>query len=159
MLLRLWCQFNFYKRVLQIFDGPILSAFSLQINSLLYSQVEYIDHSGQARFASAEAPNEALPYNCRPNFGAAWLTKDKFKVNIWDSAFKQNLKLEMIQNWWISSFETWEFVHFSSWSPRETCIYLIINQKFYFVGMWLHPVIPDFSGEWNIWVLVHTGYF
>ncbi|XP_047981646.1 uncharacterized protein LOC125222848 isoform X2 [Salvia hispanica] len=45
------------------------------------SKVEYIDHSGQARFASAEAPKEALPYKCRPNFGAAWLTKDKFKVN------------------------------------------------------------------------------
>ncbi|KAK6117031.1 hypothetical protein DH2020_049275 [Rehmannia glutinosa] len=44
-------------------------------------KVEYIDHSGQARFALAEAPNEALPYNCRPSFGAAWLTKDKFKVN------------------------------------------------------------------------------
>ncbi|KAG8382062.1 hypothetical protein BUALT_Bualt05G0037700 [Buddleja alternifolia] len=44
-------------------------------------KVEYIDHSGQAKFALAEAPNEALPSNCRPNFGAAWLTKDKFKVN------------------------------------------------------------------------------
>ncbi|KAL3645788.1 hypothetical protein CASFOL_010968 [Castilleja foliolosa] len=44
-------------------------------------KVEYIDHSGQARLALAETPNEALPYNCRPNFGAAWLTKDKFKVN------------------------------------------------------------------------------
>ncbi|KAL3619133.1 hypothetical protein CASFOL_036703 [Castilleja foliolosa] len=44
-------------------------------------KVEYIDHSGQARLALAEAPNEALPYNCRPSFGAAWLTKDKFKVN------------------------------------------------------------------------------
>ncbi|XP_044500932.1 uncharacterized protein LOC123222310 [Mangifera indica] len=45
-------------------------------------KVEYIDHSGgQVRFALAEAPNEALPLNCRPNFGAAWLTKDKFKVN------------------------------------------------------------------------------
>ncbi|CAA0838263.1 Unknown protein [Striga hermonthica] len=44
-------------------------------------EVEYIDHLGQARFALAEAPNEALPYNCRPSFGAAWLTKDKFKVN------------------------------------------------------------------------------
>ncbi|KAL0447694.1 UNVERIFIED_CONTAM: hypothetical protein Slati_1897300 [Sesamum latifolium] len=45
------------------------------------SKVEYIDHSGQARYALAEAPNEALPNNCRPSFGAAWLTKDKFKVN------------------------------------------------------------------------------
>ncbi|XP_073055529.1 uncharacterized protein [Primulina eburnea] len=44
-------------------------------------KVEYVDHSGQARFAFAEAPNEALPSNCRPNFGAAWLTKDKFKIN------------------------------------------------------------------------------
>ncbi|KAL1556910.1 hypothetical protein AAHA92_12466 [Salvia divinorum] len=44
-------------------------------------EVEYVDNSGQARFAPAEAPNEALPYKCRPNFGAAWLTKDKFKVN------------------------------------------------------------------------------
>ncbi|KAL2472223.1 hypothetical protein Adt_40359 [Abeliophyllum distichum] len=44
-------------------------------------KVEYTDHSGQARLALAEAPNEALPSNCRPNFGAAWLAKDKFKVN------------------------------------------------------------------------------
>lgn len=44
-------------------------------------KIEYIDHSGQARPAVAEAPNEALPSNCRPNFGAAWLAKDKFKVN------------------------------------------------------------------------------
>ncbi|XP_012847279.1 PREDICTED: uncharacterized protein LOC105967227 isoform X2 [Erythranthe guttata] len=45
------------------------------------SKVEYTDHSGQARFALAEAPNEALPDDCRPSFGTAWLTKDKFKVN------------------------------------------------------------------------------
>ncbi|KAE8055768.1 hypothetical protein FH972_012590 [Carpinus fangiana] len=45
-------------------------------------KVEYKDHSsGQIQLAFAEAPNEALPLNCRPNFGAAWLTKDKFKVN------------------------------------------------------------------------------
>ncbi|KAE8713752.1 hypothetical protein F3Y22_tig00110206pilonHSYRG00421 [Hibiscus syriacus] len=45
-------------------------------------QVEYRDHSlGQTQLALAEAPNEALPLSCRPNFGAAWLTKDKFKVN------------------------------------------------------------------------------
>lgn len=41
-----------------------------------------MDHSGQQRLAQAEAPSEALPSNCRPNFGAAWLTKDKFKVEI-----------------------------------------------------------------------------
>ncbi|XP_022772211.1 uncharacterized protein LOC111314855 [Durio zibethinus] len=45
-------------------------------------KVEYRDHSlGQTRLAFTEAPNEALPLNCRPNFGAAWLTKNKFKVN------------------------------------------------------------------------------
>ncbi|XP_039002163.1 uncharacterized protein LOC120128566 isoform X2 [Hibiscus syriacus] len=45
-------------------------------------KVEYRDHSlGQMQFAMAEAPNEALPLSCRPNFGSSWLTKDKFKVN------------------------------------------------------------------------------
>lgn len=39
-----------------------------------------MDHSGQARSALAEAPNEALPSDCRPNFSGAWLTKDKFEV-------------------------------------------------------------------------------
>uniref|UniRef100_A0A6N2JY90 Uncharacterized protein n=1 Tax=Salix viminalis TaxID=40686 RepID=A0A6N2JY90_SALVM len=46
-------------------------------------RVEYKDYSlGQTQFALAEAPNEALPLNCRPNFGVAWLTKDRFKVGI-----------------------------------------------------------------------------
>ncbi|CAH9080735.1 unnamed protein product [Cuscuta europaea] len=44
-------------------------------------KVEYIDHSGHSRLAFAEAPNEALPSDCRPNFIAAWLAKDRFKVN------------------------------------------------------------------------------
>ncbi|KAJ1431147.1 hypothetical protein SESBI_07387 [Sesbania bispinosa] len=45
-------------------------------------KVEYIDHfSGHTQVAFAEAPNEALPLYCRPNFGAAWLTQYKFKVN------------------------------------------------------------------------------
>ncbi|KAK4364751.1 hypothetical protein RND71_016109 [Anisodus tanguticus] len=44
-------------------------------------KVEYMDHSGQAILALAEAPNEALPSDCRPNFSGAWLTKDKFEVN------------------------------------------------------------------------------
>ncbi|GLU05289.1 hypothetical protein SLE2022_223970 [Rubroshorea leprosula] len=45
-------------------------------------KVEYKDHFlGQKRLAFTEAPNEALPLNCRPDFGAAYLTKDKFKVN------------------------------------------------------------------------------
>ncbi|RVW93706.1 hypothetical protein CK203_043407 [Vitis vinifera] len=44
-------------------------------------KVEYKDSLGQTRLTLTEAPNEALPLDCRPNFGAAWLTKDKFKVN------------------------------------------------------------------------------
>ncbi|XP_010255761.1 PREDICTED: uncharacterized protein LOC104596357 isoform X2 [Nelumbo nucifera] len=45
-------------------------------------KVEYKEHSsGQTRLALAEAPREALPLDCRPSFGTAWLTKDKFKVN------------------------------------------------------------------------------
>ncbi|RYR33568.1 hypothetical protein Ahy_A10g048172 [Arachis hypogaea] len=45
-------------------------------------QVEYKDNfSGQIQVAFAEAPNEALPLYCRPNFGAAWLAQYKFKVN------------------------------------------------------------------------------
>lgn len=44
-------------------------------------KVEYIDITGQEQHASAEAPNEALPHDCRPTFGVAWLTKDEFKVN------------------------------------------------------------------------------
>ncbi|KAJ9134956.1 hypothetical protein P3X46_032189 [Hevea brasiliensis] len=45
-------------------------------------EVEYKDPSlGHTQLAFAEAPNEALPLNCRPSFGTAWLTKDRFKVN------------------------------------------------------------------------------
>ncbi|XP_043696002.1 uncharacterized protein LOC122646496 [Telopea speciosissima] len=45
-------------------------------------KVEYKEHSsGQTHHALAEAPKEALPPDCRPSFGAAWSTKDKFKVN------------------------------------------------------------------------------
>ncbi|CAN1306447.1 hypothetical protein LINPERPRIM_LOCUS26804 [Linum perenne] len=45
-------------------------------------EVEYEDQSlGQRRYALAEAPSEALPHNCRPNFAAALITKHKFKVN------------------------------------------------------------------------------
>ncbi|KAK1417817.1 hypothetical protein QVD17_26951 [Tagetes erecta] len=44
-------------------------------------EVEYTDHSGHPHTAFAEAPNEALPLDCRPTFNAAWMAKDKFKVN------------------------------------------------------------------------------
>ncbi|XP_076937585.1 uncharacterized protein LOC143605275 [Bidens hawaiensis] len=44
-------------------------------------EVEYTDHSGHLHTAFAEAPNEALPFDCRPTFNAAWMAKDRFKVN------------------------------------------------------------------------------
>lgn len=45
-------------------------------------KVEYKDpSSGQTRLAFTEAPDEALPLDCRPDFSVAWLTKDRFKVN------------------------------------------------------------------------------
>nr|XP_043630815.1 uncharacterized protein LOC122602156 [Erigeron canadensis] len=44
-------------------------------------EVEYTDHSGHPHTAFAEAPNEALPADCRPTFNAAWMAKDIFKVN------------------------------------------------------------------------------
>ncbi|XP_054810232.1 uncharacterized protein LOC129311790 isoform X2 [Prosopis cineraria] len=45
-------------------------------------KVEYKDHfSSRTQVAFSEAPNEALPLYCRPNFGAALLTQYKFKVN------------------------------------------------------------------------------
>ncbi|GAA0176124.1 hypothetical protein LIER_29176 [Lithospermum erythrorhizon] len=44
-------------------------------------KVEYIDHLGQVQLAWAEAPDQALPSHCRPNFNVALLTKSKFQVN------------------------------------------------------------------------------
>lgn len=44
-------------------------------------KVAYSDHSGETRFALAEAPNEALPVDCRPNFDVAWMNRDRFEVN------------------------------------------------------------------------------
>ncbi|XP_040379298.1 uncharacterized protein LOC102705815 isoform X2 [Oryza brachyantha] len=35
----------------------------------------------QTSYAVAEAPKEALPQNCRPDFGVAWSTTLRFKVN------------------------------------------------------------------------------
>ncbi|GAB2273269.1 hypothetical protein Dimus_008069 [Dionaea muscipula] len=45
-------------------------------------KVEYMDHFlGQTLLGHAEAPKEALPLDCRPNFASAMLTKNMFKVN------------------------------------------------------------------------------
>uniref|UniRef100_A0A7N0U0M2 Uncharacterized protein n=1 Tax=Kalanchoe fedtschenkoi TaxID=63787 RepID=A0A7N0U0M2_KALFE len=45
-------------------------------------EVEYIDYaSGRTKFALAEAPDEALPVDCRPTFGVAWSLKNNFKLN------------------------------------------------------------------------------
>ncbi|KAK8360873.1 hypothetical protein V6Z11_A03G001200 [Gossypium hirsutum] len=89
-------------------------------------KVEYRDHSlGQTQLALTEVPNEALPLSCRPNFGAAWLTKDKFKVNetydcwyilgistvkLYDEGFfscqaKDPSSIEMIKRYFIICFD------------------------------------------------------
>lgn len=45
-------------------------------------EVEFKEYfSGQILQAVVEAPKEALPQDCRPNFDAAWMTKMKFEVN------------------------------------------------------------------------------
>ncbi|EEF42487.1 conserved hypothetical protein [Ricinus communis] len=64
-------------------------------------QVEYKDHSlGQTQLAFSEAPNEALPLNCRPNFGAAWVTKNIFKVGV-AKLFIAFISRRRIQfSWW-----------------------------------------------------------
>ncbi|XP_074264638.1 uncharacterized protein LOC141587109 [Silene latifolia] len=45
-------------------------------------KVEFRDHfSGETLLGLSEAPKEALPSDCRPNFAAAWSTKHTLKVN------------------------------------------------------------------------------
>lgn len=66
-------------------------------------QVQFEEYfSGQVFHAVAEAPKEALPHDCRPDFGTAWLTTMKFKVNSLncmpiclqlDSSIVRNLKI------------------------------------------------------------------
>ncbi|GLT58516.1 hypothetical protein SLA2020_314020 [Shorea laevis] len=103
-------------------------------------KVEYEDHAfGQTRLAVTEAPNEALPLNCRPNFGAAWLTKDKFKVNetydCWYTSGISKVKLyhdgffscqakdpssiEMIRRYWMLSTE----ILYSWYSSKEMSVF------------------------------------
>ncbi|XP_052111644.1 uncharacterized protein LOC127739680 [Arachis duranensis] len=71
--------------LLVVFDNFSISRpISLPSQCKIVSKVlvEYKDNfSGQIQVAFAEAPNEALPLYCRPNFGAAWLAQYKFKVN------------------------------------------------------------------------------
>ncbi|KAG8486502.1 hypothetical protein CXB51_019861 [Gossypium anomalum] len=67
-----------------VFYSPENSKFTCRYDYYWTSvfKVEYTDHSSdQMQLALTEAPNEALPVSCRPDFGVAWLTKDKFKVN------------------------------------------------------------------------------
>ncbi|KAL8150506.1 hypothetical protein V2J09_020314 [Rumex salicifolius] len=61
-------------------------------------KVEYFDHlSGEMVPGFAEAPKEALPHDCRPDFGAALLTRHKFKVNesynCWYSTGMPNIEI------------------------------------------------------------------
>ncbi|KAE8704479.1 hypothetical protein F3Y22_tig00110450pilonHSYRG00268 [Hibiscus syriacus] len=74
------------------------------------------------QFAMAEAPNEALPLSCRrPNFGSAWLTKDKFKVN------------ETYDCWYISGISTVKLYNDGFFSCQAKDPSLIEMMKLYFI--------------------------
>ncbi|XP_010529264.1 PREDICTED: uncharacterized protein LOC104806194 [Tarenaya hassleriana] len=54
------------------YDYYWASVFKVEYKDLLF---------GKTRLGYAEAPDEALPLKCRPNFSAAWRTRHNFKVN------------------------------------------------------------------------------
>ncbi|CAN7081275.1 unnamed protein product [Brassica oleracea var. botrytis] len=100
-------------------------------------KVEYTDHlMGQTRLAFSEAPNEALPPECRPNFGAALLTKDNFKARF-SKLLQSWLSVNGRGKYWrydmiagiVSGFSTsilTVFIvrilrHAKSWFPRACC--------------------------------------
>lgn len=60
--------------------------------------MEYKEYfSGQTFQAVAEAPKEALPHYCRPDFSTAWLAQSKFKVHyfLW---CKRCVKMRVVRN-------------------------------------------------------------
>ncbi|KAL9242657.1 hypothetical protein vseg_016639 [Gypsophila vaccaria] len=64
-------------------------------------KVEFRDHfSGRTMLGLAEAPKEALPSDCRPNFTTAWLTKHALKVNeTYDCWYTSTLsKIELFED-------------------------------------------------------------
>ncbi|CAN7013612.1 hypothetical protein IGI04_012885 [Brassica rapa subsp. trilocularis] len=100
-------------------------------------KVEYTDHlMGQTRLAFSEAPNKALPPECRPNFGAALLTKDNFKARF-SKLLRSWLSVNGRRKYWrydviagiVSGFSTsiiTVFIvsilrHAKSWFPRACC--------------------------------------
>ncbi|XWS49450.1 hypothetical protein CRYUN_Cryun12cG0004700 [Craigia yunnanensis] len=116
-------------------------------------KVEYRDHSlGQTRLAFTEAPNEALPLRCRPNFGAAWLTKDKFKVN------------ETYDCWYTSGISTVKLYNdgfFSCQAKDPSTIemikgYLIISTKI--LQSWFSSKGRARYWRWEIIAGVVTGF-
>ncbi|KAG6503615.1 hypothetical protein ZIOFF_035931 [Zingiber officinale] len=77
------CHYDYYWA--SIFEVITYLSTDMQVewhvlNNLL--QVQFEEYfSGQIFHAVAEVPKEALPHDCRPDFGIAWLTTLKFKVN------------------------------------------------------------------------------
>ncbi|KAK8983214.1 hypothetical protein V6N11_057966 [Hibiscus sabdariffa] len=100
----------------------LFTPLNLWIHNNSPIMVEYRDHSlGLMQFAQTEAPNEALPLSCRPNFGAAWLTKDKFKVN------------ETYDCWYISGIPTVKLYSDGFFSCKAKDPSLIEMMKRYFI--------------------------
>ncbi|XP_021299557.1 uncharacterized protein LOC110428155 [Herrania umbratica] len=116
-------------------------------------EVEYRDHSlGQTRLAFTEAPNEALPLSCRPNFGAAWLTKDKFKVNeTYDCWYTSGISKVKLYN---DGFFSCQAKDPSTFEMIER--YLIISTKILY--SWLSSKGRAIYWKWETIAGVVTGF-
>ncbi|KAA3469302.1 Exopolysaccharide production negative regulator [Gossypium australe] len=106
-------------------------------------KVEYTDHSlGQMQLALTEAPNEALPVSCRPDFGVAWLTKDKFKVN------------ETYDCWYISGTPTVKLYNDGFFSCQAKDPSLIEMMKRYLILLDLQQQMKKgFAHKFEVWWL------
>ncbi|CAG7883885.1 unnamed protein product, partial [Brassica rapa] len=116
------------------YDYYWASVFKIGHTSFSCDFVEYTDHLMGLAFS--EAPNEALPPECRPNFGAALLTKDNFKARF-SKLLQSWLSVNGRRKYWrydviagiVSGFSTSIFTvfivsilrHAKSWFPRACC--------------------------------------
>ncbi|KAL3738574.1 hypothetical protein ACJRO7_020015 [Eucalyptus globulus] len=107
-------------------------------------KVEYKDHlSGQTQLALAEAPNEALPADCRPGFGVnntydCWYASSNSKVSIYHDDFfscqaKDPSAMEMMKRYYILFSEI-----FKSWVTGK------IRAKYWILET-IVGVVPGFS--------------
>uniref|UniRef100_A0A2P2MDZ7 Uncharacterized protein n=2 Tax=Rhizophora mucronata TaxID=61149 RepID=A0A2P2MDZ7_RHIMU len=105
-------------------------------------EVEYKEYSGsQTRMAFSETPTEALPLTCRPSFGVAWLTKDKFKVN------------KTYDCWYVSGISKVS-LHpdgFFSCQAKGPSSIEMIRQYFFLLTEFLHSLFIHKKGKASYW--------